>query len=51
MIIKLQNKLNKIYDEKQIDNSSKNKLSDLTKKANDLKAKIDLLMDIKKIRE
>ena len=48
MIIKLQNKLNKMYDEKQIDNSSKNKLSDLTKQANDLKVKIDSLMALTK---
>ena len=48
MITKLQNKLNKIHDENQTGNNSKNKLSDITKQANDLKAKIDSLMAITK---
>ena len=48
MITKLQNKLNKIHDENQTGNSSKNKLSDITKQTNDLKAKIDSLMAITK---
>ena len=48
MITKLQNKFNKMNDEKQIGTTSKNKLSDITKQANDLKAKIDTLMAITK---
>ena len=48
MITKLQNKLNKMHDDKQIDNISKNKLSEITKQANDLKVKIDSLMAVTK---
>ena len=48
LIAKLQTKLNKIQDEKQIDNSSKNKLSDIEKQSNDLKSKVDSLITLTK---
>ena len=48
LITKLQTKLNKIQDEKQIDNSSKNKLSDIAKQCNDLKSKVDSLITLTK---
>ena len=48
LITKLQTKLNKIQDEKQIDNSSKNKLSDIAKQSNDLKSKVDSLITLTK---
>ena len=48
LIAKLQTKLNKIQDEKQIDNSSKNKLSDIAKQCNDLKSKVDSLITLTK---
>ena len=48
LITKLQTKLNKIQDEKQIDNSSKNKLSDIEKQSNDLKSKVDSLITLTK---
>ena len=48
LITKLQTKLNKIQDEKQIDNSSKNKLSDIEKQSNDLKSKVDSLIALTK---
>ena len=48
LIAKLQTKLNKIQDEKQIDNSSKNKLSDIAKQSNDLKSKVDSLITLTK---
>ena len=48
LITKLQTKLNKIQDEKQIDNSSKNKLSDIAKQYNDLKSKVDSLITLTK---
>ena len=48
LITKLQKKLNKIQDEKQIDNSSKNKLSDIEKQSNDLKSKVDSLITLTK---
>ena len=46
IITKLQNKINKFHDEKQIDNNSKNKILDIAKQANDLKAKMDSLIAI-----
>ena len=48
LITKLQTKLNKIQEEKQIDNSSKNKLSDIAKQSNDLKSKVDSLITLTK---
>ena len=48
IITKLQNKINKFHDEKQIDNSSKNKIQDIAKQANDLKTKMDSLIAITK---
>ena len=48
LITKLQTKLNKIQDDKQIDNSSKNKLSDIAKQCNDLKSKVDSLITLTK---
>ena len=48
IITKLQNKINKFHDEKQIDNSSKNKILDIAKQANDLKTKMDSLIAITK---
>ena len=48
LITKLQTKLNKIQDEKQIDNSSKNKLSDIEKQSNNLKSKVDSLITLTK---
>ena len=48
LITKLQTKLNKIQEEKQIDNSSKNKLSDIEKQSNDLKSKVDSLITLTK---
>ena len=48
IITKLQNKINKFHDEKQIDNSSKNKMLDIAKQANDLKTKMDSLIAITK---
>ena len=48
IITKLQNKINKFHDEKQIDNNSKNKILDIAKQANDLKAKMDSLIAITK---
>ena len=48
IITKLQNKINKFHDEKQIDNNSKNKILDIAKQANDLKTKMDSLIAITK---
>ena len=48
IITKLQNKINKFHDEKQIDNSSKNKIQDVAQQANDLKTKMDSLIAITK---
>ena len=48
IITKLQNKINKFHDEKQIDSNSKNKILDIAKQANDLKTKMDSLIAITK---
>ena len=48
IITKLQNKINKFHDEKQIDSNSKNKILDIAKQANDLKTKMDSLIAVTK---
>ena len=45
---RLEEIVNKIQDEKHIDNSSKNKLSDIAKQSNDLKSKVDSLITLTK---